>query len=104
MIMNTFRKGLDLLLGSICCLMLAIMVGIACWQVISRYILDVPSTLTEEMLRFSLVWVSMLGMAFVVGKKQHISLTILLDKLPQHYAGGGRLFYKLFFLSSLFGY
>ncbi len=39
MIMNTFRKGLDLLLGSVCCLMLAIMVGIACWQVISRYIL-----------------------------------------------------------------
>ena len=82
MIMNTFRKGLDLLLGSVCCLMLAIMVGIACWQVISRYILDVPSTLTEEMLRFSLVWVSMLGMAFVVGKKKHISLTILLDKAP----------------------
>lgn len=26
--MNTFRKGLDLLLGAICCLVLAIMVGI----------------------------------------------------------------------------
>ncbi len=56
--MNTFRKGLDLLLGAICCLVLAIMVGIACWQVVSRYILGVPSTLTEEMLRFLLVWVS----------------------------------------------
>lgn len=55
--MNTFRKGLDLLLGAICCLVLAIMVGIACWQVVSRYILGVPSTLTEEMLRFLLVWV-----------------------------------------------
>ncbi len=50
--MNTFRKGLDLLLGAICCLVLAMMVGIACWQVVSRYILGVPSTLTEEMLRF----------------------------------------------------
>ncbi|MBZ3661377.1 hypothetical protein JT306_17135 [Salmonella enterica subsp. enterica serovar Kentucky] len=50
--MNTFRKGLDLLLGAICCPVLAIMVGIACWQVVSRYILGVPSTLTEEMLRF----------------------------------------------------
>lgn len=82
--MNTFRKGLDALLGSICCLVLALMVGIACWQVISRYILGVPSTITEEMLRFLLVWVSMLGMAYVAGKKQHISLTILLDKVsPQ---------------------
>src|SRR5690606_31571221 len=79
--MNTFRKGLDVVLGSVCCLVLAIMVGIACWQVISRYILGVPSTITEEMLRFLLVWVSMLGMAYVAGKKQHISLTILLDKV-----------------------
>ncbi|WP_436859349.1 TRAP transporter small permease [Citrobacter tructae] len=79
--MNTLRKGLDVVLGSVCCLVLAIMVGIACWQVISRYILGVPSTITEEMLRFLLVWVSMLGMAYVAGKKQHISLTILLDKV-----------------------
>ncbi|MDI5166139.1 hypothetical protein MJL22_29055, partial [Salmonella enterica subsp. enterica serovar Montevideo] len=34
------------MLGAICCLVLAIMVGIACWQVVSRYILGVPSTLT----------------------------------------------------------
>lgn len=104
MIMNTFRKGLDLLLGSICCLMLAIMVGIACWQVISRYILDVPSTLTEEMLRFSLVWVSMLGMAFVVGKKQHISLTILLDKAPTTLRRWWEIILQVFLLPSLFGY
>lgn len=65
--MNTFRKGLDLLLGAICCLVLAIMVGIACWQVVSRYILGVPSTLTEEMLRF-LCCKSPLRWAFRWGK------------------------------------
>ncbi|MGS9164732.1 TRAP transporter small permease, partial [Salmonella enterica subsp. enterica serovar Infantis] len=50
--MNTFRNGLDLLLGAICCLVLAILVGLACWQGVSRYLLGVPSTLTDEMLRF----------------------------------------------------
>ncbi len=67
--MNTFRKGLDLLLGAICCTVLAIMVGIACWRVVSRYILGVPSTLTEEMLRFLWCGYPMLGMAFVAGRE-----------------------------------
>ncbi len=46
----------------------------------SRYILGVPSTLTEEMLRFLWWRVSMLGMADN-RSKQHISLTLLLDKV-----------------------
>ncbi|EAP2313254.1 TRAP transporter small permease [Salmonella enterica] len=97
--MNTFRKGLDLLLGAICCLVLAIMVGIACWQVVSRYILGVPSTLTEEMLRFLLVWVSMLGMAFVAGQKQHISLTTLLDKVSPTIRGWWDIILQVIFIA-----
>ncbi|ECE5990522.1 TRAP transporter small permease [Salmonella enterica subsp. salamae] len=97
--MNTFRKGLDLLLGAICCLVLAMMVGIACWQVVSRYILGVPSTLTEEMLRFLLVWVSMLGMAFVAGQKQHISLTLLLDKVPPTIRGWWDIILQVIFIA-----
>lgn len=79
--MDTLRKVLNQLLGGICSLLLAAMVCVACWQVISRYIVGVPSTATEELLRFSLVWLSMLGMAYVAGKNQHISLTILVDKV-----------------------
>ncbi|HKM98473.1 MAG TPA: TRAP transporter small permease [Buttiauxella sp.] len=79
--MDTLRKRLDKTLGSLCCLLLAVMVCIACWQVISRYIIGVPSTTSEELLRFSLVWISMLGMAFVAGKNQHISLTLFVDKV-----------------------
>ena len=79
--MDMLRKRLDKTLGSLCCLLLAVMVCIACWQVISRYIIGVPSTTSEELLRFSLVWLSMLGMSFVAGKNQHISLTLFVDKV-----------------------
>lgn len=79
--MELLRKGLDRLLEIVCCLVLAMMVVVSCWQVISRYIIGQPSTITEELLRFSLVWISMLGMAYVAGKQQHISLTILVDKV-----------------------
>ena len=81
--MEIIRKGLDRLLEILCCLVLAVMVAVSCWQVISRYIVGQPSTITEELLRFSLVWISMLGMAYVAGKQQHISLTILIDKVSE---------------------
>ncbi|MCT4704802.1 TRAP transporter small permease [Enterobacteriaceae bacterium H16N7] len=80
--METIRKGLDRLLEGVCCFVLTMMVVVSCWQVISRYVVGIPSTVTEELLRFSLVWLSMLGMAYVAGKQQHISLTILVDKVP----------------------
>ncbi|CAH6661034.1 TRAP transporter small permease [Pseudocitrobacter vendiensis] len=79
--MELIRKWLDRVLEVVCCLVLAMMVAVSCWQVISRYIVGQPSTITEELLRFSLVWISMLGMAYVAGKQQHISLTILVDKV-----------------------
>ena len=66
--MENFRKGLDRLLEIVCCLVLTIMVVVSCWQVISRYLVGRPSTITEELLRFMLVWISMLGMAYVAGK------------------------------------
>lgn len=79
--METIRKGFDRLLEAVCSVLLALMVCVSCWQVISRYVVGVPSTVTEEMLRFSLVWLSMLGMAYVTGKQQHISLTLMVDKV-----------------------
>lgn len=78
--MKTIRMLLDRLLETLTCLMLAIMVFTVCWQVISRYVLGTPSTFTEELLRFALVWLAMFGMAYVSGKRQHISLTLFIDK------------------------
>ncbi|EFE93435.1 TRAP transporter small permease [Serratia odorifera] len=80
--MHAIRQGLDKLLEAICCLLLTMMVIVSCWQVISRYALGQPSTFSEELLRFSLVWLSMFGMAYAAGKQQHISLTFFLDKIP----------------------
>lgn len=78
--MNIIRKILDRILEALACLMLVVMVVVVCWQVISRYVLGTPSTFTEELLRFALVWLSMLGIAYVSGKQQHISLTLFIDK------------------------
>ncbi|WP_105901190.1 TRAP transporter small permease [Vibrio gangliei] len=82
--MNKIRTILDRSIEAFGCLALLIMVAVACWQVISRYVFNSPSTFSEEFLRFALIWVSLIGLAYVSGKQEHISLTLFLDKCPPH--------------------
>lgn len=51
------------------------------WQVFSRYILNAPSTFTDELARFLLIWVSLIGVAYLSGQNAHIAIDVLLQKL-----------------------
>ncbi|MGL4403022.1 MAG: TRAP transporter small permease [Fusobacteriaceae bacterium] len=53
----------------------------ALWQVFSRYVIGKPSLLTEELLRFSLIWTAMLGAVYCFGEKKHLALTFLKEKM-----------------------
>ncbi|MGL4676390.1 MAG: TRAP transporter small permease [Brevinema sp.] len=50
-------------------------------QVFSRYVLNKPNQLVEEILRFSLIWSVMLGTVACFVTNEHIALTILLDNV-----------------------
>lgn len=79
--MSKVKKYMDLILESVCGLLLVAMLAVVVWQVISRVVLQNPSTITEEFVRFSLVWLTMLASAYVVGKKSHLAVTLLSDTL-----------------------
>ncbi|MFW6371362.1 MAG: TRAP transporter small permease [Bacteroidota bacterium] len=51
------------------------------WQVASRYIFSNPSSFTDELAVFLLIWVGMAGAAYVKGKNEHLAIDILPDKL-----------------------
>jgi TRAP-type C4-dicarboxylate transport system permease small subunit len=53
------------------------------WQVASRYIIGQSSSFTEEFARFSLIWLAVLGAAYINGQKEgHLSMDFLVTKLP----------------------
>ena len=53
------------------------------WQVFSRYVIGESSSFTEEFARFSLIWLTVLGAAYINGQKEgHLSMDFLLSKLP----------------------
>lgn len=75
------RKILDKLTEIFACLLFIIMILVSLYQILSRYILKNPSAFSEEFLRFSIIWLSMLGIAYAFGKKSHLAITFMKDKL-----------------------
>ena len=51
------------------------------WQVISRYLLKSPSPFTDELARYLLIWVGLLGAAFASGKKLHVAIDLTSSRL-----------------------
>lgn len=70
--MKTLNKILETVLG----LLVAVMVLGCIWQVITRFVLNNPSKYTEELLRYLLIWTTMLGVPYAYGKDKHLSINI----------------------------
>lgn len=75
------RKRIDSLLFWVLVILMSIMTLNVLWQVASRYVLQSPSSFTDELARFLLIWVSLLGASYVAGKKLHLAIDILPSKL-----------------------
>lgn len=75
------KRTLDKILGSLLVVLMAIMVIAVSWQVFSRYILQASSSFTEEIARYLLIWIGILGAAYIAGQQQHLSIDILAPKL-----------------------
>lgn len=52
------------------------------WQVFSRFILKSPSSFTDELAGFLLIWVGLLGAAYVAGRNEHLAIDLLIQKSP----------------------
>ncbi|MEP1487628.1 MAG: TRAP transporter small permease [Algibacter sp.] len=76
LIFNKVNKILELTLVSI----FALLVLDVLFQVFSRYIIGTSFTWTEEFARFSLIWMTILGAAYLNAKREHLSMDFLYEK------------------------
>lgn len=56
--------------------------GVLIWQVFTRYVLNDPSTVTEEAARYLYVWVVFFGAAAAVSTRSHIGMPFIVERLP----------------------
>lgn len=81
MLIVKFRGLIDKIIQVLSTIIMGVMVIAVCWQVITRYILNNPSTVTEEALRYLLIWVTMVGGAYAYGRRKHLAITALSKRL-----------------------
>lgn len=71
------RQGLTWALSMTCAALMALLVFCVSWQVFSRYVLAQPSTLTDELSRFLLIWLVLLGAAICTSTQRHLAIDLL---------------------------
>ena len=77
-----FNK-VNLILEKVLIVIFAVLVLDVLFQVFSRYILGTSFTWTEEFARFSLIWLTILGAAYLNGKREHLSMDFLYQKFSE---------------------
>ncbi|WP_101845264.1 TRAP transporter small permease [Halobacillus sp. Marseille-P3879] len=79
--MYKFKRWVDLVLLTVASLLILFLFTGAIWQVFTRFVLKDPSIMTQEVLRFSLIWIALIGATYAFGQNEHLALTFLKDKL-----------------------
>ncbi|MCY4171058.1 MAG: TRAP transporter small permease [Bacteroidetes bacterium] len=71
------RNLLDKLLAALIATLSGVLVLDVLWQVFTRFVLDNPSSWTEELARYLMIWVGLIGAAYAAGRRLHLSLDLL---------------------------
>lgn len=79
--MQSLARIIDLALRTLLVVLVVALVSSVAWQVLSRYLLADPSPWTEELARFLLIWIGMLGASYAFRQKAHLGLELLPAKL-----------------------
>lgn len=116
------RKKIDKILGSALIIIMSAMVLNVLWQVFTRFVIGTPSSFTDELARYLMIWVGILGAAYAAGKDMHVAIDVLPQKFSKQtqeklsvtvkmvvilfalaamVVGGGRLVYVTYVLEQL---
>lgn len=71
------REKIDKILSNILIVIMAVMVVNVLWQVFTRFIVGVPSSFTDELARYLMIWIGILGAAYVSGRNMHVAIDVL---------------------------
>ncbi|MFC1763676.1 TRAP transporter small permease [Planctomycetota bacterium] len=81
--MQRIKTLLDKSLELLVMVVVGVLVLDVLWQVFTRFILKDPSSWTEELATFLLIWVALLGAAVALGRGAHLGIDYFVLKLPE---------------------
>lgn len=78
--MKKFRGSLDRVLEAAMAALFGLMVVLGTYQILTRYLFNRPSTVSEELLTYLFGWLSLLASAYMFGKRGHMRMGFLADR------------------------
>ena len=78
--MIKLKNILTKILEVICVIMFAFITIVGTYQIVTRYVFNAPSTVSEELLTYSFTWLALLAAALVFAKREHMRMGFLADK------------------------
>ncbi|GHT85510.1 C4-dicarboxylate ABC transporter permease [Spirochaetia bacterium] len=78
--MKSIKNVIDTMLQWFCVLIVALMTFFVTYQVVTRYIFNKPSAVSETIARYLFVWLTIFGGAYVFGKRGHMNLVFIREK------------------------
>ncbi len=78
--MKKIRATVDKVIEWVLIGLLGIMVLNVLWQVFTRFFTATPSSFTDELARYLMIWLGILGAAYVAGKNEHVAIDFFAKK------------------------
>lgn len=78
--MASLKNKMIKVLEVLCIAIFAFITCVGTYQIITRYVFNAPSTVSEELLTFSFTWLALLATALVFGKREHMRMSFVADK------------------------
>ena len=78
--MKKLREILTQILNVLAGASFLVMVVLTCWQVLTRYVLNNPSSWSEELVSYMFAWMSLLGASLVTAERGHMNIPIVVEK------------------------
>ena len=89
--MKQLRKLLNHTLNVLAGVSFLAMVALTCWQVLTRYVLQNPSSWSEELVSYLFAWMALFGASLVVGERGHMNIPIVVERMGEK----GRKFFAI---------
>lgn len=80
--MRATRKVLNRIMNVLAGVSLIAMTALTCWQVFTRYVLNNPSTWSEELVGYLFAWASLFGASLITGERGHMNIPVVVEKMP----------------------
>ena len=80
------KKLLDRTLEFLVTISMGVLVIDVVWQVITRYLLKNPSSWTEELATFLMIWVGLLGASVALNRGSHLGIDYIVSKMSRRKA------------------